>query len=521
MKRTQLILSGLLVAFATVLATPGWAQEAEPLQKIEREDRDYDRDEDRGRDRGRIDRYLDVEVWTNHEDGEFYEGDNITISFRANRDCFVAIYSVDTRGRVNLLFPENRRSDNFVIGGQTNRLPDGSSDYDYVVSGPDGVEHIQVIASRDRFPIPDWYPNSGIVSDWDDRADFMDYINNRYFVRYDGQRFAFDRTSIYVSEWEPQYFRPVWYDPYPAWSVCGNVYIDYPFGSSVYINGRYWGCAPLYVPRLIVGWHTITVYDPWGHCWEDDLHITHRSTIVLDRTIIRTRPSFVSKYKEVRLSGYRDPIRNGYPDFAAKKETILRKSGVVTPLTSEKGKIRSEKSTAQYDSPMPKLTKKYMYGEAKLVKTDRGLDDVSPIRESESALERKRDRGRNVGGLRQDATSSRERKSSGLGERVLEENKSEPATGREDEQYYQRKTEERSSGRHGSFIQREREPVKSEKQAEQREAEKKESAPSKVQEQPKSGKGKSSAAPQKTETKKEKSTKSSDDRPKGSGKGGR
>ena len=379
MKRTQLFLSGLLVAFATVLATPGWTQDVQPIQRIDREDEDPDQGYDRGRDRGRIDRYLDVEVWTNHEDGDFYEGDNITISFRANRDCFVAIYSVDTRGRVNLLFPESPQSDNYVIGGQTNRLPDGSSDFDYVVSGPDGVEHLQVIASRDRFPIPDWYPNSGIVSDWEDRLDFMDYINNRYFVRYDGQRFAYDRTSIYVSEWEPHYFRPVWYDPYPAWTVCGNVYVDYPFGASIYINGRYWGCAPLYIPRLSVGWHTITVYDPWGYCWEDNFHMTHYNTIVFDRTVIRTRPSVVSKYKEVRFSGYRDPIRNGYPDFAAKKETILRKAVVVTPLTSEKGKIKSEKPMAQYDSPMPKLEKKYRRDEAKLVKTERGLDDISPI----------------------------------------------------------------------------------------------------------------------------------------------
>jgi Domain of unknown function (DUF4384)/PEGA domain len=517
MKRTQLILSGLLVAFATVLATPGWAQETESLQKIEREDRNEDRDYDRSGDRGRIDRYLDVEVWTNHEDGEFYEGDNITVSFRANRDCFVAIYSVDTRGRVNLLFPESRHSDNYVIGGQINRLPDGSSEYDYVVSGPDGVEHIQVIASRDRFPIPDWYPNSGIISDWDDNLDFMDYINNRYFVRYDGQRFAYDRTSIYVSEWEQHYFRPVWYDPYPAWSVCGNVYIDYPFGASVYINGRYWGCAPLYVPRLIVGWHTITVYDPWGHCWEDDLHVTHRTTIVLDRTIIRTRPSFVSKYKEVRFSGYREPIKNGYPDFAAKKEMILRKSGIVTPLTSEKGKLRSEKPTAQYDSPMPNLPKKYLYDESKLVKTERGLDNVAPIRERNKVTDRRSGRTRDT------FVRKGDKQSNAPGERIMAEPKSEPRSGSDDGQYYQRKTEDAATGNHGGFIQRERKSVNAEKQVEQTEGEKKESAPSKVQEQPKGEKGKQSGATQKTETKKEKSTKSDGDKQKSprSGKGGR
>ncbi|RME29912.1 MAG: hypothetical protein D6800_02285, partial [Candidatus Zixiibacteriota bacterium] len=32
----------------------------------------------------KIDRYLDVEVWTDRSDAEYYEGDNIVIYFRAS-----------------------------------------------------------------------------------------------------------------------------------------------------------------------------------------------------------------------------------------------------------------------------------------------------------------------------------------------------------------------------------------------------------------------------------------------------
>lgn len=320
-----------------------------------------------------VDRYLDVQVWTNHRDGEFYEGDNITISFMANRDAFVVIYSIDTRGRVEILYPADPGDDNFVTGGVTYRLPSVNSNYDLKVTGPSGTENIQVIASRERIPIPDWYPNSGITTDEEDRSDFMEYINARYFVRYDGQRFAYDRASLYVNEWEPVYYQPVYYPDYPSWSVCGNVYIDYPYGSTVYINGIYWGCAPLYVPRILCGWQTVTIYDPWGHCWEDDIHVSRYRTVVLNKTIVHTSAQNVSKYKEVRFSGYKDPVKNGYPKFA-EKQKIAMGSSDVSKTGVGKNRILPSKNDVNNGSDNVVLPKKYLYGDGSVTKTDRGYE---------------------------------------------------------------------------------------------------------------------------------------------------
>ena len=91
-------------------------------------------------DRIRIDRYLDTEIWTNHPDGEFYEGDDIVIKFRTNRDAFVAIYSIDSRDRVNILFPSSPEQENYVQGGVTYSIPGALDDYDLVVTGPEGVD---------------------------------------------------------------------------------------------------------------------------------------------------------------------------------------------------------------------------------------------------------------------------------------------------------------------------------------------------------------------------------------------
>ena len=340
----------------------------------------HDDDAYRVGDRVRVDRYLDVELWTNHGDDEFYEGDNIVLYFRTNRDAFIAIYSIDTRGRVNLLFPTNPAEDNYIRGGATYSLPGDEDDFDLVVNGPEGIENIQIVASRDKFPIPDWYNHSGLVCDWDDRYDFMDYLNDSYFVRYDGQSFAYDRLALFVDEWEPDYYRPIYYPTYPAWSVCGNVYIDYPWGASVYINGIYWGCAPLYVPRLLVGWHTLTIYDYYGYAWEHDFHVSRYNTVVFDQSIIKTKQNVVSRFKDV---GYRDPVTNGYPTF--KKNVV---SSVKSPVTTKTNVVQKNVAVDKSSSTnvSKALSKNYVRGSSKMVKTDKGYEtDNTYTKTSKSA----------------------------------------------------------------------------------------------------------------------------------------
>lgn len=272
---------------------------------------DYQAGVDYGRDI-RIDRYLSVEVWT--DNSEYYEGDKINISFRANRDCFVAVYNIDTRGNVNLIYPSRPEDDVHIQGGRTYRVPAQGDDYELTVKGPAGIEYLQIIASREPIPIPDWFSGSDLVCS-DDPYDFIDYINAAYFGCEDNCTRALDLTSFEVKEWHEYYFRPVYDYNYPDWSLCGSVYIDYPFGATIYIDGVYWGVAPLYIPRIFWGWHYFTIYDPYGYCWEDRVSIVRYRSVVLDQTIVRTRADVKSRYREVRDRGYLDPVRHGYPDY--------------------------------------------------------------------------------------------------------------------------------------------------------------------------------------------------------------
>jgi hypothetical protein len=94
---------------------------------------------------------LAVSIWVNRDDAVYAPGENLYVYFSANQGCYLAVYNVEQGGGVNRLFPPDG-DDGWIRGGQTYQLPSESSDYDYVVSGPEGVETIVVMASRGRLP---------------------------------------------------------------------------------------------------------------------------------------------------------------------------------------------------------------------------------------------------------------------------------------------------------------------------------------------------------------------------------
>ncbi|UCD19746.1 MAG: DUF4384 domain-containing protein [candidate division WOR-3 bacterium] len=94
---------------------------------------------------------VNVSLWTDHDDAIYHPGELLTIYFTADQGCFLAVYNVDQGGGVTRLFPL-QGDDGWVRGGQTYQLPPEYADYDYRVSGPEGVETIIAVASRERLP---------------------------------------------------------------------------------------------------------------------------------------------------------------------------------------------------------------------------------------------------------------------------------------------------------------------------------------------------------------------------------
>jgi len=273
---------------------------------------------------------IGVKIWANNSDGIYYTGENITLYFQTDRDCYVTVYSVDTRGEVSILYPVERWDDGYIRGGETYAIPDDHADYNLTVTGPEGIEHVVAVATTARPDIVSWYDKAPVEcgSD-DDRDEFIEYVNQQYFGHGGDDFQGQDRALIYVKEnhyyYKPVYVPQTWYD-YPDYSV---VYIDYPFGGEIYIDGIYFGIAPLWIPRVIVGYHWVTIYDRYGYCWEEHMEFNHNHTIYLDRSRIRTSHTLVSRFKDVRSQA-----KQYTPSSYIKSEQRVRSTAVVSSQSS-------------------------------------------------------------------------------------------------------------------------------------------------------------------------------------------
>jgi hypothetical protein len=92
---------------------------------------------------------IGTSLWTNRS--SYWEGDDVEISFRVNRDAFVYIFSTDPAGITRMIFPNRYDMNNFARAGRTYRLPDRH--YRMVATGPSGVDTLHLIATTERY---DW-----------------------------------------------------------------------------------------------------------------------------------------------------------------------------------------------------------------------------------------------------------------------------------------------------------------------------------------------------------------------------
>ncbi|MEO0162568.1 MAG: DUF4384 domain-containing protein [candidate division WOR-3 bacterium] len=94
---------------------------------------------------------INLTVWLDRDDYSFAPGERLKIYFQTDDDCYVAVYNIDAGGRENLLFPLPGESGQ-VQKGKIYELPPPEADYDYQITGPEGIEKIIVLAAKERLP---------------------------------------------------------------------------------------------------------------------------------------------------------------------------------------------------------------------------------------------------------------------------------------------------------------------------------------------------------------------------------
>lgn len=198
---------------------------------------------------------LDVRVWTDRN--EYRVDDTIRVSYRANRDAYVLIFSKDADGKTRQLLPNAYDSDNFVRGGQTYTIPNRG--YSLQVTPPKGRETISIVAFSERHQAlshfranhTDPFPRSKGPKDAIARVIVRpDDNNNR-------GRYAEDSTTFRVygrNENMPGHGGGSSHNNSGTLSIDSN-----PRGAYVYIDGTYRGATPFNAGRVPTGNYDITI----------------------------------------------------------------------------------------------------------------------------------------------------------------------------------------------------------------------------------------------------------------------
>jgi hypothetical protein len=89
-----------------------------------------------------------VEAWTDSASGTYYEGDVMTVYFVSDKDCYYKMYYINTKGKMNLIYPTQRTDSNFLRANTRKERK-----FDCIP--PYGNETFLLMASEEPFLITD------------------------------------------------------------------------------------------------------------------------------------------------------------------------------------------------------------------------------------------------------------------------------------------------------------------------------------------------------------------------------
>lgn len=245
----------------------------------------------------------EIDVWVNKGDGaHYYYGEDVAVFFRADDDCYVVVYDVDPSGEVNILFPGSFNGSSYVRGGEIYRVPDYGDDFRLEVAGQSGTEHIFAVASYSYMNPPDFMRYIGY-----DYGDGSYYDDDYFVVKVRGNLDGFvtninaricsgPYTVAHTRFFADTHYRHhrhyrYWdHDPYYVSSIW--VGCDVP-GAEIWIDGVYFGIAPILIPRVVVGYHWIWAYYGGYPCYQRYFYAPHYQRYYID---IR----FDYRYKDYR-----------------------------------------------------------------------------------------------------------------------------------------------------------------------------------------------------------------------------
>ncbi len=82
-------------------------------------------------------------------------GEKIDLYFRSEKDCYLFLMNYGTSGRLSVLFPNAFFKDNSIKGNRIYAIPGEDYPFDYIISGPTGIEKVKAIATTHKLDLID------------------------------------------------------------------------------------------------------------------------------------------------------------------------------------------------------------------------------------------------------------------------------------------------------------------------------------------------------------------------------
>jgi hypothetical protein len=83
----------------------------------------------------------------------YHIGDKVNLYFKSEKDCYLTLLNYGTSGKLTVLFPNSLFKDNFIKANTIYAIPGRDYPFDYIISGPKGLERIKAIAVTEKLDL--------------------------------------------------------------------------------------------------------------------------------------------------------------------------------------------------------------------------------------------------------------------------------------------------------------------------------------------------------------------------------
>jgi len=202
-----------------------------------------------------------IEVGTDRQ--SYSPRERLKISLNLSTDAYVYVYDINPQGKVTLLFPNGFQRNNFLKAG-THQLP-STEEYSLIVSGPLGIERVQVLALLQPMPILELTAQSDL-----DIHVFPQLSTEP--VEFKPQVQQMIEINAEPDEWAADWTEFVIRNPSANLAITTN-----PQGANVFINEQFMGQSPLQID-VPTGRVKIRLAREGFADWSSDLNLSNRES---------------------------------------------------------------------------------------------------------------------------------------------------------------------------------------------------------------------------------------------------